>query len=143
MADPALRHHRDRDRLDDGGDETGIAHPGDTALPADVGGHPLQGHHRDRARVLGDLGLLGGNDVHDDATLEHLGQPGLDLPGPLPIVHPARALRHRIILPLAAGNSGPTRGRRVTNRSRGSGRDTRIVPQCGGLPGRDGSGWLP
>ena len=118
MPDPALRHHGDGDGLDDGGDQAGIAHPGHAALTANVRGHPLQGHHRHRPSVLGDLGLLGGNDVHDDAALEHLGQPRLDLPGPLPIVHPLGSLRHTAILPLAAGNSGPTRGRRVTNRSR-------------------------
>ena len=28
------------------------------------------------------LGLLGGDDVHDDAALEHLGQPPLDAIGP-------------------------------------------------------------
>ena len=37
-------------------------------------GHALQRHHRRRARVLGDLRLLGVGDVHDDAALEHLGQ---------------------------------------------------------------------
>ena len=32
----------------------------------------------DGAGVLGDLRLLGVDDVHDDAALQHLGQPGLD-----------------------------------------------------------------
>jgi len=42
------------------------------ALGPDVGGHPLQRHHRDRAGVLGDLGLVGRDHVHDHAALEHL-----------------------------------------------------------------------
>ena len=48
---------------------------------ADVGRHPLERHDRDRAGVLGDLGLLGGDDVHDDAALEHLGHAALDAGG--------------------------------------------------------------
>ena len=48
---------------------------------ADVGRHPLERHHRDGAGVLGDLGLLGGDDVHDDAALEHLGHAALDAGG--------------------------------------------------------------
>ena len=48
------------------------------ALGPDVGRHPLQRHHRDGAGVLGDLGLLGGDHVHDHAALEHLGHPALD-----------------------------------------------------------------
>lgn len=32
-----------------------------------------RGHHCEGARALGDLGLVGGDDVHDDAALEHLG----------------------------------------------------------------------
>ena len=41
-------------------------------------GHALERHHGGRAGVLGDLRLLGVDDVHDDAALEHLGQAGLD-----------------------------------------------------------------
>src|SRR5581483_4291239 len=37
--------------------------------------------HRARPRVLGDLGLLGGGDVDDDAALQHLGQAGLHTQG--------------------------------------------------------------
>ena len=77
VPDPGLRHHGDRhDRLDllDLGR---VGHPRDAALLADVGGHALERHHGARAGVLGDLGLLGRGDVHDDAALEHLGQAGL------------------------------------------------------------------
>ena len=45
---------------------------------ADVGGHALECHDGDGAGILGDLGLLGGDDVHDDAALEHLGEAALD-----------------------------------------------------------------
>ena len=44
-------------------------------------GHPLERHHRRRARVLGDLRLLGRDDVHDDAAAQHLGEPALDTCG--------------------------------------------------------------
>ena len=57
---------------------SGIAHPGHAAVAADVGRHPLERHHGAGAGVLGDAGLLGGDDVHDDAALEHLGQAALD-----------------------------------------------------------------
>ena len=62
-------------------DHVRVAHPGDAALGADVGGHALERHHGDGAGVLGDLGLLGGDDVHDHAALEHLGHPALDAGG--------------------------------------------------------------
>ena len=48
---------------------------------ADVGGHPLERHDGDGAGVLGDLRLLGGDDVHDDAALELLGHAALDAVG--------------------------------------------------------------
>ena len=50
----------------------GSAHAGHAAVRADVGGNALQSHDGHRARVLGDLRLLGVHDVHDDAALEHL-----------------------------------------------------------------------
>ena len=59
-------------------DEVGVAHPRDAALGPDVGGHALEGHDRDRAGVLGDPRLLGGDHVHDHAALEHLGHAALD-----------------------------------------------------------------
>ena len=62
-------------------DHVGVAHPGDAALRADVGGHPLQRHDGDRAGVLGDLRLLGRDDVHDHAALELLGHAALDAVG--------------------------------------------------------------
>ena len=45
---------------------------------ADVGRNALERHHRDGAGILGDLRLLGVDDVHDHAALEHLGEAALD-----------------------------------------------------------------
>ena len=63
-------------------DHVRVAHPGHAALGPDVGRDALQRHDRDRAGVLGDLGLLRGDDVHDHAALEHVGHAALDALGP-------------------------------------------------------------
>ena len=77
VADADLCHDRDGHGLHNRLDHLGVRHSCDTAVGADVGGNAFEGHHRARARVLGDLGLLRGDDVHDDASLEHLRQPRL------------------------------------------------------------------
>jgi hypothetical protein len=69
VADATLGHHRDRYRFHDLGDLLGVGHAHHPALGADVGGHALERHDRDRAGLLGDLRLVGGRDVHDDAAL--------------------------------------------------------------------------
>ena len=81
VADARLGHDRDRHRVHDPGDHLGVGHAGDAAGLADVGGHALERHHGDGAGVLGDLGLVGRDDVHDDAALEHLGEALLGRPG--------------------------------------------------------------
>ncbi len=53
----------------------------DAALGADVGRDALERHDGDGAGVLGDLRLLGRDDVHDDAALEHLGHAALHARG--------------------------------------------------------------
>ena len=68
VADAGLGHHRDGDGGLDALDHLRVAHAGDAAVAADVGRHPLERHHRDGAGVLGDLGLLGVDDVHDHAA---------------------------------------------------------------------------
>ena len=78
VADAGLRHDRDGDGRDDAVDEVGVAHARHAALSADVGRDALERHDGDRAGVLGDPRLLGGDDVHDDAALEHLGESALD-----------------------------------------------------------------
>ena len=74
VPDAALRHDRDRDRLHDLQDQLGVAHPCHAAGGADVRGHPLQRHDRAGPGILGDTRVLGGDDVHDDAALQHLRQ---------------------------------------------------------------------
>ena len=59
----------------------GIGHAGDAAGLADVGRDALERHHGDGAGILGDLGLIGRDDIHDDAALEHLGEALLGGPG--------------------------------------------------------------
>ena len=110
----------------------GIGHAGDAAGLADVGRDALERHDGDGAGILGDLGLIGGDDVHDDAALEHLGEALLGRPGGrfdghvegIPLVARARIAgragpgvvarssrpspsRARIIAPSATGASGP------------------------------------
>ena len=55
-----------------------VGHARDAAVAADVGRDALERHHGAGARVLGDPRLLGVDDVHDDAALEHLGEARLD-----------------------------------------------------------------
>ena len=78
VADAGLGHHRDRDGVHDAVDEVGVTHPCHATLRTDVGGHAFQRHHGDCAGAFGDAGLLGGDDVHDHAALEHLGHAALD-----------------------------------------------------------------
>ena len=77
VADPRLRHDRDRHGLLDAADQQRVGHARDAAVAADVGGDALERHDGGGAGVLGDLRLLGVDDVHDDAALQHLGQAGL------------------------------------------------------------------
>ncbi len=77
VADAALRHHRNRDRLLNLSDDLRIGHARDAAIGADVGRDALERHHRDRSGRLGDLRLVGVDDVHDHPALEHLGEAAL------------------------------------------------------------------
>ena len=81
VADARLGHHRDGHRVHDPLDHRRVAHARDAARRADVGRDALERHHGDGAGILGDLGVLGRDDVHDDAALEHLGQALLGGPG--------------------------------------------------------------
>ena len=78
VADPGLGHDRDRHGRLDALDHRRVAHAGHTAVTANVGRHALERHDGDRPGVLGDLGLLGRDDIHDDAAPEHVGKPALD-----------------------------------------------------------------
>src|SRR5207342_3064499 len=55
-----------------------IAHPRYATLGANVRWHTLEGHHGHRTGILGDLGMVRGDDIHDHATLEHLRHAALD-----------------------------------------------------------------
>jgi hypothetical protein len=59
-------------------DHVWVAHPRDAALSTDISRHSLESHHGDRAGVLGDLGLLRGDHVHDHPAFEHFGHTALD-----------------------------------------------------------------
>ena len=109
----------------DARDHRGVAHAGDAAVGPDVGGDALERHHGAGARLLGDAGLLGGGDVHDDAALQHLGQPRLDAHRPGAPV----ALGHEV--PFSVGSeweslpdpsAAPPRARRARPRIRGHAR---------------------
>ncbi|CAB4940446.1 unannotated protein [freshwater metagenome] len=77
VTDAGLRHDRDRrDRLD-ALDHLGIAHTSHAAVATDVGRNALKCHDGNGAGIFGDTSLLGVNDVHDDATLEHVGESAL------------------------------------------------------------------
>src|SRR5215211_7909512 len=82
VPDARLRHHGNSDGLLDLHDPLRIAHPRDPTVGPYVGGHALEGHDGHGPRLLGDPGLLGVDDVHDDPALEHLGHPALDPEGP-------------------------------------------------------------
>ena len=77
VTDAGLRHDGDRHGVDDALDQVRIGHTCHATLGADVGGDALEGHDGHGTRILGDLRLLGGDDVHDDAALEHLAMPRL------------------------------------------------------------------
>ncbi len=81
VADAGLGHDRDGDGLHDAHDHRRVAHARHAARRPDVGRHALEGHHRDGAGILGDARLVGRDDVHDDAALEHLGEALLGRPG--------------------------------------------------------------
>jgi len=51
---------------------------GGAGLGSDVGGDALERHDGDGSSVLGDTGLLGRDDVHDDASLEHVRHAAFD-----------------------------------------------------------------
>jgi len=81
VSDARLGHDRDRDLGDDAVDHVGVGGARHTAVAADVRRHALERHDRDGAGVLGDARLLRGDDVHDDAALQHVRQAALDAIG--------------------------------------------------------------
>ncbi len=78
VADPGLGHDGHGHGRDDLVDHVRIGHAGHAALGADIGRNAFQRHHGHGTGVFGDAGLLGVDDVHDDAALEHLRHAALD-----------------------------------------------------------------
>ena len=72
VPDAGLGHDRDAHRRLDALDHRRVGHASHAAVAADVGRNALERHDGDRAGVLGNPGLLGRDDVHDHAALEHL-----------------------------------------------------------------------
>ena len=77
MPDARLRHHGNRDGANDALNHVGVGHTGHAALRTNIGGYALKRHDGDGTSIFGDLGLFGGDDVHNDAALEHVGKPAL------------------------------------------------------------------
>jgi hypothetical protein len=78
VADTRLGHDGDRHGFLDALDHRRVAHAGNPAVAANVRRDALERHHRRRAGVLRDPRLLGRDDVHDHAALQHLGEARLD-----------------------------------------------------------------
>ena len=148
VADAGLGHDRDGHGGLDALDQRRVAHAGHAAVASDVGRDPLEGHDGHRTGVLGHLGLLGVDHVHDHAATQHLGQAALDGEGAGRTVGGGR-VGHRPSV--AAGTPGPCPvacramtppGRGATVAARGIGRprcaaDERRVG-CGSTPGDSG-----
>ena len=115
VADARLGHDRDGHGVHDPADERRVAHARHAAGGTDVGGHALQRHDRDCARLLGDARLFGGDDIHDDAALEHLGQTLLGRPGGRLDVHdrPRSKLGRVALASGSTAGSSPARNRLV------------------------------
>src|SRR6202158_51748 len=77
MTDAALGHDGNIDHRHDLANHFRRGHARPPAFGADLRRDALQSHHRYRSGSLGDLRLFRGGDVHDDAALEHFGEPGL------------------------------------------------------------------
>ena len=77
MPNTHLGHHGNGHRLHDLFDLRRVGHACDAPLGADIRRDAFQGHHGHRSCVFSDLGLVCSGDVHDHATLQHLGQAGL------------------------------------------------------------------
>ncbi len=78
MTDPAFGHDRDGDRIHDPEDQVGVRHARHAALGAYIRRDTFQRHDGTRTRILCDLGMFGGDNVHDDAAFEHLCQSFFD-----------------------------------------------------------------
>lgn len=83
VSDAGLSHDGDGDGPLDFLNQLWVAHAGHATLGPDVGGYALEGHDGAGPSLFGDAGLVGVNDVHDNAATEHLGQTDFDGEGGL------------------------------------------------------------
>ena len=74
VADAGFGHDRNTYHFHYAFHDGRVGHAGHSARGADVGGHALQGHDGAGSGLLGDAGLFGGGDVHDDPAFEHFRQ---------------------------------------------------------------------
>ena len=81
VTDACLCHDRDRHSGLDPLDHVGVAHAGYSTVATNVRRDALQCHNGNGTGLLGDLRLSRGDDVHDHAALEHLGEAALRGPG--------------------------------------------------------------
>ena len=78
VPDAALGHDRDGNRIHDPEDQVGVRHARHAALGADICRDTFQRHDGACAGFFGDLGVFGGNHVHDHAAFKHLCQSFFD-----------------------------------------------------------------
>ena len=81
VPDAGLRHDRDPHGGLDALDHLRVTHARDAPVTTDVGRNALKSHDGAGAGILGHAGLFRGDDVHDDAALQHLGEATLDALG--------------------------------------------------------------
>jgi GntR family transcriptional regulator len=75
MADAAFCHDWNRDGIHNFFDEGRVAHAGYATMGTDISWHSFERHDRHCSGLLGDARVLGCDDIHDDAALEHLCEP--------------------------------------------------------------------
>ena len=77
MADTRLRHHRDGNRRHDLANLADGRHAGHATFLAYVGRNAFERHHCRGACFFSNQGLLGVDDIHNDAAFQHFGEADL------------------------------------------------------------------
>ena len=78
MTDSSLGHHWYAGGIDDAPDEVRMAHSSHATIGSYVCGNSLKRHYSGSTCIFCNVCLLGSYDVHDDATLLHLGETPLE-----------------------------------------------------------------
>ena len=81
VADATLGHHRDCDSVDNLLDHGWVRHTSNTTLNTDIGRNAFERHDSTCTSFLGDTSLLRVDDVHNNATLQHLSKTRLNTKG--------------------------------------------------------------